>query len=63
MGMHQSIYAIGMFTGPWLRGIIADTAGVPTMFIITAGFVLLGGVSLTYLLTNHQKTITAPSKE
>jgi MFS family permease len=57
MGMHQSIYAIGMFTGPWLSGIIADHVGIPTMFLVTAGFVLIGGISLTYLLIGHQKTV------
>ncbi len=41
MGIHQSLYAAGMFTGPWLSGIIADRIGIQPMFLITAGFCLL----------------------
>ena len=41
MGIHQSLYATGMFTGPWLSGIIADRIGIQPMFLITAGFCLL----------------------
>jgi MFS family permease len=37
MGLHQAVYAIGMFAGPWLSGILADAYGIPPMFIITAG--------------------------
>lgn len=32
MGLFQAVYAIGMFTGPWLSGIIADTIGLQPMF-------------------------------
>jgi MFS family permease len=28
MGLHQAVYAIGMFVGPWLSGILADALGV-----------------------------------
>lgn len=41
MGIHQSLYATGMFTGSWLSGIIADRIGIRPMFLITAGFYLL----------------------
>ncbi|HEB29391.1 MAG TPA: MFS transporter [Spirochaetes bacterium] len=37
MGLHQSMYAIGMFTGPWLSGILADRFGIRPMFMINAG--------------------------
>ncbi|MGA2481022.1 MAG: MFS transporter [Spirochaetia bacterium] len=40
MGIHQSVYAIGMFTGPWIGGIIADAVGIRTMFAIIAAFCL-----------------------
>ena len=32
MGLHQSVYAIGMFAGPWLSGILADAVGIQPMF-------------------------------
>jgi MFS family permease len=41
MGIHQSIYAIGMFVGPWLSGIIADYTSISRMFLITAGCCLI----------------------
>ena len=41
MGIHQSVYAIGMFVGPWLSGIIANYSSIPRMFMITAGCCLL----------------------
>lgn len=36
MGLHQSVYAMGMFTGPWLSGILADMMGIRLMFGVTA---------------------------
>ena len=41
MGIHQSVYAIGMFVGPWLSGIISEFSGISRMFLITAGCCLL----------------------
>lgn len=43
MGLHQAVYAIGMFTGPWLSGILADQMGIPAMFGITAFIILAAG--------------------
>lgn len=46
MGLHQSIYALGMFGGPWLSGILASLIGIQPMFALTAalalGLALLG---------------------
>lgn len=46
MGLHQAIYAIGMFVGPGLSGLLADAIGVQPMFGATAaiglGLGLLG---------------------
>ncbi len=43
MGLHQSIYAIGMFAGPAFSGMIAEALGLPAMFGITAaGCLALG---------------------
>jgi MFS transporter, DHA1 family, multidrug resistance protein len=36
MGLHQTIYAIGMFAGPALSGAIASALGIQTMFALTA---------------------------
>jgi MFS family permease len=36
MGLHQSVYALGMFAGPWFSGILADTVGIRQMFGLTA---------------------------
>jgi MFS family permease len=40
MGIHQAVYAIGMFSGPWIGGILADAVGIRAMFAIIAAFSL-----------------------
>jgi len=51
MGLHQSIYAVGMFAGPWLGGILASLLGIQPMFALTAalafGLAFLGVRALT----------------
>lgn len=50
MGLHQSVYAIGMFSGPWLSGILAEALGIQPMFAITAAASLaLALVGLRFL--------------
>jgi MFS transporter, DHA1 family, multidrug resistance protein len=44
MGLHQSVYAIGMFAGPWLGGILSARLGLSWMFGLTAGFTLVCGL-------------------
>jgi MFS family permease len=41
MGLFQAVYAIGMFTGPWLSGFLANSLGIQPMFTLTGGVVLL----------------------
>jgi MFS family permease len=41
MGIHQAVYAVGMFTGPWIGGIVADLVGIRAMFAIVAAFGLV----------------------
>jgi MFS family permease len=41
MGLYQAVYAIGMFAGPWLSGILADSIGIQPMLAIT-GVVCVG---------------------
>jgi DHA1 family multidrug resistance protein-like MFS transporter len=36
MGVFQSVYAVGMFGGPWLSGILAGCFGIPSMLAVTA---------------------------
>jgi MFS family permease len=45
MGVHQSVYAVGMFVGPWLSGILAAAIGIRPMFAVTAAAVLLLGMA------------------
>ncbi len=45
MGLHQAVYGIGMFAGPWLSGLLAAPLGIQPMFAVTAGLVLgIGGL-------------------
>jgi MFS family permease len=55
MGLHQAVYAIGMFGGPWLSGILADALGVRPMFGITAVACLALGVLGTYWLVEEKE--------
>jgi len=50
MGLHQAIYATGMFGGPALSGVIADAIGIRPMLGVTAGVAIVLGVLLTRLL-------------
>lgn len=54
IGLHQSVYASGMFAGPWLSGIIADALGLRPMFGITAGACLMIGVWLISRLSSRR---------
>jgi len=54
MGLHQSVYAIGMFAGPWLSGILADAIGIRWMFGVTAVASLAISALLIPLLPRKQ---------
>lgn len=51
MGLHQSVYAVGMFAGPWLCGILAARLGLQQMFAVTAVATLIIGVAGTLWTT------------
>jgi MFS family permease len=51
MGLHQAVYAIGMFGGPWLSGRLADAMGIRPMFGVTAFICLALGLLVTRWLT------------
>ena len=58
VGIHQAFYAIGMFTGPWVSGIIADHIGIrPVFFMTGAGFIFLAFLLLAVLL-RRDKTVS-----
>jgi DHA1 family multidrug resistance protein-like MFS transporter len=44
MGLHQSVFSIGMFAGPWLGGILASALNIPRMFGIVAALILVCGM-------------------
>ncbi len=44
MGLHQAVYAVGMFAGPWLSGALADAIGIQPMLGVTALACLLIGL-------------------
>jgi MFS family permease len=44
MGLHQAVYAIGMFGGPWVGGWLADAVGIRPMFGVTAFVTLTLGL-------------------
>lgn len=52
MGLHQAVYAIGMFAGPWLSGILANAWGIQPMFAVTAAACLALGLGITRVLEN-----------
>lgn len=53
MGLHQAVYAIGMFAGPWLSGMIANLTGLQPMFGGTALLTLVVGVHLVRRLAQE----------
>jgi MFS family permease len=54
MGLYQSVYAIGMFSGPTLSGILADKIGIQPMFVVTAVACLALGLIGTRLLRGRE---------
>jgi len=54
MGVHQAVYAFGMFGGPWLSGLLAEWAGIRPMFAITAVVCLSLGLFGARLLSQER---------
>jgi predicted MFS family arabinose efflux permease len=54
MGLHQSVYSIGMFAGPWLSGLLADAMGIRPMLGVTAAVCLAAALVLIRLLPATQ---------
>jgi MFS family permease len=55
MGLHQAVYAVGMFAGPWLSGILADAVGLRPMLGITAAGCLILSLILIRLVPRRQQ--------
>jgi len=59
MGLHQSVYAIGMFTGPSFSGLLANYFGIQSMFAGTAVLCLVLGLVGLRLLKAYSKPLPA----
>jgi len=55
MGLHQAVYAIGMFAGPWLSGLLAEVMGIRPMFGVTAFAAATLGLLGTRLLIEKMR--------
>lgn len=49
MGLHQTIYAVGTFVGPWLSGQMAEAVGLPS----TYGLMAVITLGLSWLITSR----------
>jgi MFS family permease len=59
MGIHQSVYAFGMFGGPWIGGALADRFGIQPMFGIVGGFVYVVGLLLIVVYMRVHRNLEA----
>jgi MFS family permease len=53
MGLHQSVYAAGIFIGPWASGALAEALGIRPMLGLTAALVLVLGSTGAIVLSRH----------
>ncbi|MFH1084282.1 MAG: MFS transporter [Chloroflexota bacterium] len=53
MGLHQAVYAVGMFAGPAVSGVLADAMGIRAMFGLTAVATLACGTFAARWLTDR----------
>jgi MFS family permease len=60
MGLHQAVYAVGMFAGPWLSGLLAEGLGIEPMLGITGVACLAIGLPLVRLLPAPAEGDRAP---
>ena len=59
MGLHQSIYSIGMFVGPWLGGLLSVHFGIQSMFLFIAVLCAGAGIAINYVYQTviHRKNL------
>ena len=60
MGLHQSVYAAGIFIGPWASGILADKIGIRPMFGLNAALVLILGLAGAIVVSRRPCRRSAP---
>ncbi len=61
MGLHQTIYTLGTFAGPWLGGLLAARVGLQPMFGITAcACLVLGSVGAACLAPDSTSRVIRP---
>ena len=53
MGLHQSVYAAGIFIGPWASGVLADAIGIRPMFVVNAVLCLALGLTGAIVLSRR----------
>ncbi len=58
-GIHQAVYAIGMFAGPSVGGLVAERFGIPVMFLLTAGMTLAVALALAGRLSGARAKAAA----
>ena len=59
LGLHQAVYSVGMFAGPWLSGMLADALGLRPMFAITALACSSIGIYITNRFAQSEATNSA----
>jgi MFS family permease len=59
MGAFQAIYALGMFAGPTLSGVLAKWSGVPAVFLSSGALILLAIPFVMWGLT--RKSVPSPA--
>lgn len=62
MGIHQSVYAVGMFAGPWLGGLLAETMGIRWMFGVVAAFILVANYTLLFVFARAMRTVRSSAE-
>jgi predicted MFS family arabinose efflux permease len=56
MGVYQAVYAIGMFAGPVVGGVVAGAMGIDSVFYLSGVLALVGG-ALLYFKRDSQPTL------
>jgi predicted MFS family arabinose efflux permease len=60
MGLFQAVYAIGMFTGPWLSGILAEGIGLQPMFgVVGVVCTIVGLLGTSSIIKRNEKVAIA----
>jgi MFS family permease len=59
MGLFQSVYAVGMFAGPWTSGLLAAAMGIRPMLGVTTFVCVALGLLLTWRVAGKQASSPA----